>query len=114
MQIESSYCSDNSGWACNEVGRHYREGRGVPRDADLAFGFFSRACELRFQAGCLNLLESDTRRASPRILDLRLLLREGGANLMEMSEPDILARACAHRWDFACERASGLESGAGS
>ena len=25
--IETSYCNDNAGWACNELGRHYVEGR---------------------------------------------------------------------------------------
>jgi hypothetical protein len=35
---------------------------------------------------------------------LRLLLREGGPNLMEMPERDLLARACAHGFTFACAR----------
>ena len=115
LQIESSYCGDNSGWACNELGRHYAEGTVTTADSQLALDYFSRACELRFTAGCINLLSSDrTTRANPRVLDLRLLLREGGGNLTEMSEPDLYARACDHRWTFACERISGLESRAGS
>ena len=108
LQIESSYCGDSSGWACNELGRHYIQGRVAPADAQLAFGYFSRSCELRFTAGCVNLLTPErSTPADPRVLDLRLLLREGGANLMEMSEPDLYVRACAHRWTFACERALG-------
>ena len=115
LQIESSYCRDNSGWACNELGRHYTEGRTTHADAELALGYFSRSCELRFTAGCVNLLTSEREtRADPRVLDLRLLLREGGANLMEMSEPDLYARACAHRWTFACERVAPFESATGS
>ena len=115
LQIESSYCGDSSGWACNELGRHYTEGRVTAADAELALSYFSRSCELRFTAGCVNLLTSGREaRADPRVLDLRLLLREGGANLMEMSEPDLYARACDHRWMFACERASRFESVAGS
>jgi hypothetical protein len=35
-------------------------------------------------------------------LDLRLMLREGGLNLMEMGRADLLERACAHNWSFAC------------
>ena len=106
LQIESSYCGDNSGWACNELGRHYIEGRTTPADAQLALGYFSRSCELRFTAGCVNLLTPErSTPADPRVLDLRLLLREGGANLMEMSERDLYARACEHRWAFACEEA---------
>ena len=44
--------------------------------------------------------------ADPRALDLRLLLREGGLNLMNMSEPDLYARACRHGWAFACDQPS--------
>ena len=105
LRIETSYCHDNTGWACNEVGRHYVEGRLVPADLDQAFSYFSRACETRFQAGCVNLLDpSQPSRANPRPLDLRLLVREGGPNLVDMSEPELFARACRHGWTFACNK----------
>ncbi len=104
IQLESSYCGDNSGWACNELGGQYMEGRIVEADAELANAYFSRACEVRFQAGCVNVLDPGSpSRADPRIIDLRLLLREGGQNLMEMPESDLYARACDHGWTFACE-----------
>ena len=103
IQLESSYCGDNSGWACNELGSHYLEGRITDADSELATAYFSRACEVRFQAGCINVLGSEgPSRADPRIIDLRLLLREGGQNLMEMPEQDLYARACDHGWIFAC------------
>jgi len=112
LQIEATYCGDNSAWACNEVGAHYADGFGVDVDAGLARGYFARACELRFQAACLNLLaDADGRsmtRPPPRTLDLRLLLREGGLNLLDMPEGELYARACAHDWAFAC-----ASSGAG-
>ena len=38
VQLESSYCADNSGWACNELGRHYLEGKVTTADAELALG----------------------------------------------------------------------------
>ncbi len=118
VQIESTYCDDNSGWACNELGRHTMEGKLTAANSVLALGYFARACEARFQAGCVNLLAPESlaplSRANPRALDLRLLLREGGTNLMEMPEPDLYARACDHGWNFACQRASGVESGGGS
>lgn len=104
VDIEYSYCADNSGWACNELGRHLAEGRIVDPDTDLARGYFVRACAGRFQPGCLNLLEPEPLVAAPpRTLDLRLLVREGGATLMDMPEPELYARACDHRWRFACE-----------
>ena len=103
IQLQSTYCSDNSGWACNELGSHYVEGRITDADVELATAYFSRACEVRFQAGCVNVLEPESpRRADPRVIDLRLLLREGGQNLMEMQEPELYARACDHGWTFAC------------
>jgi hypothetical protein len=107
LRIEASYCLDNAGWACNEVGRHYIEGRLVAADVDRALNYFSRACEARFQAGCVNLLDPTTpSRADPRTIDLRLLLREGGPNLLDMPEPELYARACRHGWSFACQRES--------
>ncbi len=104
VQLEASYCADNAGWACNELGRHHVEGRLVPVDLDRAFEYFSRACETRFQAGCVNLLDPAVpTRANPRALDLRLLVREGGPNLIDLAEPALYARACRHGWSFACD-----------
>ncbi|MDP6579142.1 MAG: hypothetical protein QF681_00680 [Vicinamibacterales bacterium] len=104
IQLETNYCGDNAGWACNELGRHYAAGTIVVADRDAALGFFSQACELRFQAGCVNLLdEGAPSRADPRALDFRLLLREAGPNLLEMPEPELHARACDHGWTFACD-----------
>lgn len=103
LQIEASYCADASAWACNELGLHYESGHVVEPNRELALRYFSRSCELRFQAGCLNLLASNaTYRADPKLLDLRLLLREGGANLMDMPETLLYSRACKHDWTFAC------------
>ena len=101
--IEASYCADASAWACNELGRHYTAGSIVAADPALALDYFARACELRFRPACLNLLEPGrTLGAPPKTLDLRLLLREGGRNLMELSEADLRGRACEHGWRFAC------------
>lgn len=103
VSLEATYCGDNSAWACNELGAHYAEGVLVERDEQRAFAYFARGCELRFTASCANLGEPDAvARTDPHALDLRLLLREGGMNLMEMSEPDLYARACVHGWMFAC------------
>ena len=103
VQIQTNYCGDNAGWACNELGRHHREGTVVAADPDRALEYFAQACELRFQAGCVNLLDpASTVRANPRALDLRLLLREAGPNLLDMPEPALYARACDHGWSFAC------------
>lgn len=105
IQLETTYCGDNSAWACNELGIHFAQGEIVASDSELARGYLARACELRFQAACVNLLDpGGFNRTDPRLLDLRLLLREAGQNLMEMSEQELYARACDHDWAFACSR----------
>ena len=54
-------------------------------------------------AACQNLLRGDALyRPPPGDLDLRLLLREGGLNLMQMPLADLYRRACNHGWQFAC------------
>jgi hypothetical protein len=105
VRIEASYCADNAGWACNELGRHYAQGTLVPPNLDRALVYFSRACEARFQAGCVNLLDpAGPTPADPRPLDLRMLVREGGPNLIDMPEGELFSRACRHGWTFACEQ----------
>ena len=105
LRVEGTYCSDKSGWACNALGVHYMNGKITPADSRLALAYFARSCELRFQPGCLNLLNPSTvREGDPRAIDLRLIVREGGLNLLEMPEPELYARACGHGWTFACEK----------
>jgi hypothetical protein len=105
MQLEATYCGDASAWACNELGAAYTEGRITAANVELATAYYARACELRFHAACVNLLEpGSAARAEPRPLDLRLLLRQGGRNLMDTPEPELYGRACEHGWAFACER----------
>ncbi|HAD72615.1 MAG: hypothetical protein CMP90_01420 [Gammaproteobacteria bacterium] len=106
VQLKTTYCDDNSAWACNELGIHYRVGGIVVPDTEQAFGFFTQACELKFKAACANLLDNGLAlRDVPHELDLRLLLREGGLNLMNESLDDLYARACNHDWIFACAAA---------
>ena len=108
LQLESTYCSDNAAWACNELGIKYRSGEIVEADRYIAAIHFRRSCELKFKAACLNLLDPDlVLRDDPHELDLRLLLREGGRNLMNEPLENLHAKACSHSWDFACESTQG-------
>ena len=108
LQLESTYCSDNAAWACNELGIKYRSGEIVEADRYIAATHFRRSCELKFKAACLNLLDPDlVLRDDPHELDLRLLLREGGRNLMNEPLENLHAKACSHSWDFACESTQG-------
>ncbi|MFT4814816.1 MAG: hypothetical protein ACI80L_002129 [Pseudohongiellaceae bacterium] len=104
LQLQATYCGDNAAWACNELGAHYREGELTETNTELSMAYFSRGCELKFQAACLNLLDQElVLREVPHELDLRLLLREGGQNLMTLPEQELYAKACEHDWSFACE-----------
>lgn len=48
------------------------------------------------RSACLNLLQSDiAARANPRAIDLRLLLREGGPNLLDRPDAELFARAAS-------------------
>ena len=109
LQLENTYCADNAAWACNELGIKYRSGNVVELDSTRAHSYFQRACELKFKAACLNLLDSDlVLSEDPHELDLKLLLREGGRNLMDEPLENLYERACSHNWDFACESARSI------
>jgi TPR repeat protein len=109
IQLEITYCADNSGWACNELGANYTEDRLVAAEPTRALQLYAKACELRFAAACSNLLRPQAaQRALPQVIDLRLLLREGGRNLTDLSQPELYQRACEHGWRFACRNVASL------
>ena len=90
-------------WACNELGIHFRQGLIVDRNDSQAQEYFGQSCELKFKAACANLLDDSlVLKDDPHELDLRLLLREGGLNLMNASSDELYERACDHDWQFAC------------
>jgi hypothetical protein len=108
LKLETSYCADNSAWACNELGTYFMKGNVVARDAVAAERYFAKACELRLPVACSNVLNPEEAiRADPRVLDLRLLLRERGKNLLDTHEAELFARACEHGWMFACDKKVG-------
>ena len=62
----------------------------------------------------MNLLDASTpSRTNPRPLDLRLLLREGGPNLLEMPEPELYQRARAARMVVCVSEGGELRRGLG-
>ncbi|NNE61374.1 MAG: hypothetical protein HKN35_10795, partial [Woeseia sp.] len=117
LLIEGGYCRSNVGWACNEMGIHYAEGKIANADLVLSRSFFERSCRTGFWDGCVNLrrlqrgMGVDTlTHQPPRVADLRGLLRQGGLTLVDMPEAELLARACDHGWEFACADETGAFS----
>ena len=103
VQLKTTYCNDNTAWACNELGIHFRQGLIIDRNDSQAQEYFGQSCELKFKAACANLLDDSlVLKDDPHELDLRLLLREGGLNLMNASSNELYERACDHDWQFAC------------
>ncbi len=112
VHIESVFCGDGVGWACNELGVSFAEGMVTKRDPDLSQAYLQRSCQLGYWTGCVNIRglslgmremrPGSLSRDVPSIHDLRALLREGGKNLLASPEAELLSRACDHGWTFAC------------
>ena len=111
LQIESSYCGDNSGWACNELGVHYTEGKIVRLQIPSSHWAISRrhANSGSRPAASTCWIQEDPARQSRASLTSGCSVREGGPNLMEMSEPELYTRACKlTSWTFACDKSVAL------
>ena len=104
VTMESVLCGRGSGWACNEFGIYVAE-----RRADLADRFppaasFAAACELEFEAGCLNARREGGRsylHRPPSLGDYELLL-ESKALPRNPTAADLVEVACAHGWTDGC------------
>jgi hypothetical protein len=104
--LQDGYCEDGSGWACNELGillaEHYDNRRRAATE-------FTRACELRFSAGCDNAVAITQgamfRRDAPTVADYRFILR-GSKGPFQDLDAQLYARACMQGWPGTCDRAS--------
>jgi hypothetical protein len=105
MLMESIYCEDGSGWACNELGIHLLEaGEQGPGGAEQSF---QRSCSLGFPAGCDNIRIIDAagdrlRRLPPRLEDYSLVLRQGKGPLTDKTPFEVYQRACTQGWADGC------------
>src|SRR5262249_7255333 len=105
LGIESIYCKQGSGWACNDLGILLAQLRqdGL-RSAAAGFG---SACKLGTRVGCENLAAAshgDTRfrRTDPTVADYLILLQEGKGPLsLDLGDRQIYARACGQGWSQA-------------
>ena len=111
-RIVTQYCSQGSGWACNEVGILEEEGRVKGRIPAQAA--FQQACMAGFDPGCENAaLTGQTatasgaaayRRLPPRLVDFPILLQEGSGPPPDTTPNEVYDRACKQGWTDACTR----------
>ena len=102
--IESTRCSQGSGWACNEHGVMLLEQR---KDSpQVAVAAFQTACATGFTAGCQNALLAERgaipARPLPAAADFAILLREGKGALPQMTPFQLFTRACDQEWMTGC------------
>jgi len=102
----ATYCADGSGWACNELGMLRSDGR--LHDSQDPRDDFSKACTLRFAAGCQNVARlasgAKPRRADPQLLDYPVVLRSGKGAIEERTPLELAGKACDQGWLSGCER----------
>jgi len=105
-RILTQYCSQGSGWACNEVGILESEGRIQSRIPAQAA--FQRACLVGFSPGCENAqppAQAGARtfqRLPPLLSDYPILLQEASGPLPERTPDELYSRACKQGWKDAC------------
>lgn len=107
LRMESIYCGQGSGWACNELGILSSQVRNDGLRG--AVESFQRACSLGFEAGCDNLTLSQRgsgqlKRVTPEVRDYLIMLQEGKGPLPpDIPRRQLFERACEHGWTAACE-----------
>ena len=107
--MESVYCSQGSGWACNELGTSVADNAA---GSDAARRSFQRSCDLGFLAGCDNLKISaggtvPPSRLPPRLDDYSIVLLEGKGPLTQLTPLELYEKACTQGWPTGC-RSAGL------
>lgn len=101
-----TYCTDGSGWACNELGILQLM---FNKPADPTF---RRACELGFSPACENANRTATgagpaARAGPLLEDLPILLSGTKPQLRERDPAKLYAIGCEQGWSGMCDGRSG-------
>ena len=108
-QMTFNYCTDGSGWACNEWGiRELAAGR-------PAAGAFARGCRLGFSPACDNIGRTGVdatalARGRPQPADLPIVLRGTKPPLSGRSLDELDARACDQGWPGACGGWAGADA----
>jgi hypothetical protein len=109
--LQANYCSADSGWSCNELGRLQAE---KAMDRPAARESMRRGCELGFQPACVNLanLLSDNPLATapPPLEELPILLRGSKGPITDRNAASLYRRACDQGWPESCGRIANSSS----
>ena len=101
-RLETGYCENGSGWACNELGIA-RARQGDYRESADAW---QRGCALGFAPACANRsarsVEDATSTADPTPRDLPILVRGSKGPVNETDPTALQARACRAGWTGFC------------
>ena len=110
--LESSFCDQGSGWACNQAGLMHlalsRSGEDLRRlDPAGAAKPLQRGCSLGFEVACGNLDTLNTgtgafATASPALADYPIILRGSKGAIREREPAALYALACREGWPGAC------------
>jgi hypothetical protein len=112
--LESKFCDDGSGWACNEAGLLHialsRSGEDLRRaDPAGAVQPLKRGCDLGFETACGNVTTLTTgsgkyERMRPTLADYPIILRGSKGEIRERDPDELVALACDEGWRSVCRR----------
>jgi hypothetical protein len=110
--VETRFCRQGSGWACNEAGILHvalsQSGEDLRRlDPAGAVEPFQRGCTLGFAAACRNLdmmkgEGGELVRAAPTLDDYPIVLRGSKGPVLDYEPSVLYARACREGWPDTC------------
>ena len=105
--MQSSFCDNGSGWACNELGilQARRDG-----DHEGAVASLRRGCERGFSPACANLDRVASRDGNPHsvpptLTDYPIILRGSKGPVADRTPTELYALACRQGWPETCVRA---------
>lgn len=117
--VESGYCNQGSGWACNEAGlldiALARSGEDLRRrDPAQATAPFTSGCREGFETACQNLMvltrgSGGFAYAPPTLNDLPVILRGSKGEIRDRRPAALYALACREGWTSACSISAGGE-----
>ena len=114
--METTFCDQGSGWACNEVGVRIAGAALAPADRLAVQAYsFDRACRRGVQAGCANgrALQAGTggmRQAPPTPEDYDILIENKGLPA-DRTTLQLWQWACEQGWNAGCESAQAAVGG---